>query len=469
MTTPPPIDSLIGHRLPMHLKCCAVTLKGVCCKNPVSKKNNEEASVHLISASLLQYAQSDEPADLTWLAGLLLCQRNHQGEAHEVAQIWQDQVYDCLESQTPPQVTKVPRQKRDSTDKGTNRSRKADSCPDRRIIDVEESAPTTRRAMRTRSMGIQTSSEPSNDADSLPKFFNYRVPRRNLPAVNADVMKIILNTGKPNERLSAQDMKDGHIYAYTRSSNPGYVKIGLTEKTPLERLHVAQRDCNCTLQLETTPEGRRIPHVYQIERLIHAELALYRRRERRCNNGAGCPTKKHKEWFEVGVDLALEVINRWCSWAEKKPYDDDGVLREEWRVHTKVSVRAATIDEQDQGDRWQEWIDSFPTSSSAQEVDEPLKIVSGNKQNVKKPKEAKAEKSTSLISTSHSVRKVDEPLKTVSGNKQNVKKPKKPKAEDTTSSTSSMITLIEHACNPPALSRHSYSRGLCQTSISILR
>jgi len=359
MLTPPTIDSLVSNSILDRRTCIAVNKKGLPCGNRIAQKNVEDALIYAKYASAFHHGTPD----LEWLAGLLLCRHSHQKRIDEISEIWQSQArhYSAHESTAGRRASE---EDCDLADKDLKK---------RSLRDSHQPVPTIKTNVQTRSMTNRNSCKKSENIENSSEFVDLRKTRRHLPAVNADIFKIILNQRKPSNRLSKRDMKTGYIYAFTRSSSPGYVKIGLTTRAVDARLREWQRNCNYAPHQETHGEGRMIPFVYQIERLILAELALHRRKESVCNGGAGCYSAHH-EWVEVGVDLALEVIDRWCSWAEKRPYDDHGVLRKEWKDHTKVSVRAALVDEQEQGNRWQEWMDSLPKSSPACPADEPLAI-----------------------------------------------------------------------------------------------
>jgi hypothetical protein len=60
-------------------------------------------------------------------------------------------------------------------------------------------------------------------------------------------------------------------------------------------------------------------HINRVEKLIHAELAAYRRQEMKCA-GKKCG-KKHIEWFEVGEELATKVVRKWMAWMRELPYE----------------------------------------------------------------------------------------------------------------------------------------------------
>ncbi|KAI9878207.1 MAG: hypothetical protein M1830_001551 [Pleopsidium flavum] len=371
MLTPPTIDSLMSSSTQGRRKCIAVNKRGLPCGNPIAPENVKDALLSLKNGYTAHRGTSEERTELVWLAGLLLCRQSHQGHRHEISQIWQSQARHRSAHEIPA-GGRAPNDKRHGHDEGLDKSiANASDRKKQTAEDGHQSKPAIKTNVQTRSMTARASCRHSGNIGSTSEFVDFRKTRRHLPAINADVFKIILNQSKPNKRLSKRDMETGYIYAFTRASSPGYVKIGLTTRAVHKRLDEWERKCYYTPHQETHGEERRIPYVYQVERLILAELALHRRKESVCNDGAGCYTAHH-EWVEVGVDLALEVIDRWCSWAEKRPYDDNGVLREEWKAHTKVSVRAASVDEQEQGDRWQEWMDSLPQTSPVRLANESL-------------------------------------------------------------------------------------------------
>lgn len=403
------IDSLIGSSGTYNCKCIGFKLTEEPCTNPTALKNVLKASRYTEAASLLHCSTPEGRTDLHWLAGLLLCKRNHRKHSFEVMETWQNQARQCLatdktactrkrkekqyarskdtisvekdESDLKPRdisdggeragKVKTNVQTRSMTARASRRSSEAidlDFQP-REASDDQERTGKTMTNVQTRSMTSRTSRTRPDRAESPPEFIEHGKSKRTLSAINAEVMKHILNVLKPNRRLSEHDLKPGYIYAFTRASSPGYVKIGLTKRAVDVRLVEWERKCKYSPHQATPKNARKIPYAAQIERLILADLAVHRRKESVCNGGAGCRTIHH-EWVEVDLELALEVIDRWCSWAEKRPYDENGVLCDEWEAHTKVPVRAASSKEREQGTRWQEWIDCFPTGSRLSSANE---------------------------------------------------------------------------------------------------
>jgi hypothetical protein len=112
----------------------------------------------------------------------------------------------------------------------------------------------------------------------------------------------------------------GHIYIYQCKGKFGYYKVGLTTDLA-PRLQSWEKQCGRELMSyfpRSEEDLRPVPHISRVERLIHAELAEYRRKEERCQ-GTTCG-KSHQEWFEVDEQLALRVVRKWIAWMRKEPY-----------------------------------------------------------------------------------------------------------------------------------------------------
>jgi len=444
------IDSLIGHSAMEYRKCIGFKLTGAPCTNRNALKDVVKASQYTETASLLHCSTSEGRSDLQWLASLLLCNHDHQKHSYEAMETWQSQARQCLAAdQDNNECTRKGEKKQCPQSKNMSSVEKGDSDPKpgdvsdgreevRRVKTNVQTRSMTARAARKRSedveldiksrevseckeqaekvkTNVQTRSMTSRSRtpgtrperrESPPEFIEHPKSKRHLSAVNADVMKHILNVLKPGGRLSEQDLKPGSIYAFSRISSPGYVKIGLSKRAVEVRLSEWRRQCKYSPHQETPVDERVIPYVYQIERLILAELALHRRKESVCNGGAGCP-KVHHEWVEVERSLALEVINRWSSWAETLPYDENGVLCDEWEAHTKVPVRSASRDEREQGNRWQEWIDSFPTSAPPSSEDDPPSTSANSEEQLTAPNRRKVEKGSKHSKLGWSATKIE--------------------------------------------------------------
>ncbi|KAL8853955.1 MAG: hypothetical protein Q9221_001263 [Calogaya cf. arnoldii] len=115
--------------------------------------------------------------------------------------------------------------------------------------------------------------------------------------------------------------KEGYIYIYNFNGNFGHVKIGVTTLTPEERLRNWQKQCGHVPEL-LFPKNEEdlvpIPHVYRLEKIVHAQLRNYRKKELKCRKCQKC----HVEWFESSVPEAIDAVKRWSAWIRGKPYEE---------------------------------------------------------------------------------------------------------------------------------------------------
>lgn len=120
------------------------------------------------------------------------------------------------------------------------------------------------------------------------------------------------------------------LYAFTRHSSPGYLKIGYSNNVA-RRMSDWQRDCKYQPILR-----HRIRDVLMgsfIETLIHYELLKFWRRELRCKHNWPNCVKKHQEWFHIDEATAFKVMDNWVKWFKvAKPYDASGHLKEQYRL-----------------------------------------------------------------------------------------------------------------------------------------
>ena len=152
----------------------------------------------------------------------------------------------------------------------------------------------------------------------IQQFIPYRTKRTSKPV--SDLLRETLE-----KSLTSRAKTDGLIYMYWYPGNFGYIKIGYTgRKTISKRLAEWKRQCKHEAQPHWTSEMQsagRVPHVYRVEALVHAELNDYRFQEK-CK---GCG-KNHIEWFRVTVEMARRVIEKWSNWMiRKQPYGVGGV------------------------------------------------------------------------------------------------------------------------------------------------
>lgn len=113
---------------------------------------------------------------------------------------------------------------------------------------------------------------------------------------------------------------EGHIYIYLLPGEFKTVKIGVTQRPVQTRLDEWTGQCNhktyLAYPLPDTPELK-VPHVYRVEALVHAELAANRLEELECSCGT-----KHGEWFGEELAHARKVVVKWSDWMRKHPYQE---------------------------------------------------------------------------------------------------------------------------------------------------
>ncbi|KAJ4395842.1 hypothetical protein N0V93_000056 [Gnomoniopsis smithogilvyi] len=177
----------------------------------------------------------------------------------------------------------------------------------------------------------------SNDSSSSPISKGFRMYPQLSPKEN---MKSIFNT--IIQHSGPRNRAPGYIYAFTRPSRPGFIKIGYTNAIeqpdrpyphPVDfRLARWASDC-----------GHPVTEVFReympcaaerIESLIHQTLREYRRIEdpvcRPCQRRRGGRGGAHDEWFEIGVEEARQVVRSWALFSGQRPYDSFGAPVEFW-------------------------------------------------------------------------------------------------------------------------------------------
>lgn len=210
------------------------------------------------------------------------------------------------------------RPKRESTPNKDDSDTSSSAVP--RINSGRLKTETSASRYNLRSTGSPYTTIPSDPSmsDSLPEFEPMEKPSRTLE-------RMILQ-GPSKTRLD--NISD--LYAFTRHSSPGYLKIGYSNNVA-RRMSQWSRSCNYQPIVR-----HRIKDVHMgsfIETLIHYELLKFWRRELRCkHNWPNCVTK-HEEWFHIDEATAFKVMDNWVKWFRvAKPYDASGQLRGQYRL-----------------------------------------------------------------------------------------------------------------------------------------
>uniref|UniRef100_A0A093XT13 Meiotically up-regulated protein n=1 Tax=Talaromyces marneffei PM1 TaxID=1077442 RepID=A0A093XT13_TALMA len=203
----------------------------------------------------------------------------------------------------------------------------------------------------------------------LQSMVQPKVEDRNHPGVTSEgcrslqyfkpyITKKLKNVSVPEalERLLMEPIRKkteiegvGIIYVYWQPSNFGHLKIGCTTLDLQKRMKAWSNQCNKSMELyfpnpNDAQELVPVSHIYRVEKLVHMELKNLRRIEQSC---PGC-RQNHREWFEVSLDLAVEVVRKWMAWMRESPYEkrpgssDELVLKAEQRRKLKALCEPIT-------------------------------------------------------------------------------------------------------------------------------
>ncbi len=206
------------------------------------------------------------------------------------------------------------------------------------LADIPEDIGFRKTSRKSRYASSSRTIETRSTTGSLPWSFTPRP----LPSEKS-MLKAL------TDQVRDSGSKSGLIYLYTRKSDPGFIKVGYTTRSSTKRLREWEDSCNYKPILLV--ESERVPNVARAELLIKKELALggHWRRETYCKHNKLCYTE-HKEWFEVSLETATEVVRRWTNWMrDAAPYDAFGQLEEFWELwfgvlsHFVVPIRSSCL------------------------------------------------------------------------------------------------------------------------------
>ena len=92
-------------------------------------------------------------------------------------------------------------------------------------------------------------------------------------------------------------MSEGYIYCFSNSAFPKLLKIGMTERTPEERLREANSCTWCPNPYEIVL-AKKVSNPREKEKSIHSILSKYGNRE-----------NKNREFFEIEIDEVKQFFN----------------------------------------------------------------------------------------------------------------------------------------------------------------
>lgn len=172
---------------------------------------------------------------------------------------------------------------------------------------------------------------------SIRKFVGYETIHKR----KTSVATALYNT--MTKQLDQRDLKSGQLYIYNFPGNFGHVKIGITSRTPEERMKEWEKKCGHKPDLIyplSSDDRRQVAHIYRLEALVHAELREYRRIEIRC----GRCKKSHIEWFERPASHVMAVAKKWTAWLSLAPYEKINVEGSfVWKLSKEHTSSAQTL------------------------------------------------------------------------------------------------------------------------------
>ncbi|KAK1493556.1 hypothetical protein CCUS01_02857 [Colletotrichum cuscutae] len=129
----------------------------------------------------------------------------------------------------------------------------------------------------------------------------------------------------------------GFLYVWVtkpRGISQRLLKIGVTEFLPEKHGKEIQYQCKHPEFFEHQ-DAPAVEFSWNnfAEKLVHAELTNF------CRSWVCSCKSKHKEYFEVSDEIALEVWSRWTKFCEQEPWDSQGKLLPMWEHRLRHRVR----------------------------------------------------------------------------------------------------------------------------------
>ncbi|KAK1465742.1 hypothetical protein CMEL01_11734 [Colletotrichum melonis] len=200
-------------------------------------------------------------------------------------------------------------------------------------------------------LGIVTRAKPSLHSSYTSPSLTSEIERRNQRPVVQD-RSASEQPSTPAKKLSGPQIDrklEFMIKAGPKAKSAGFLyvqvtqpreikqrllKIGVTKFLPEKRGKDIQYQCKHPefFEHEDAPAVKFSWNGFA-EKLVHAELTNF------CRSWAcGCG-KKHREYFEVSDEIALEVWSRWTKFCEQEPWDSQGRLLPMWEHRLRHRVR----------------------------------------------------------------------------------------------------------------------------------
>ncbi|KAF9629040.1 hypothetical protein BFW01_g10243 [Lasiodiplodia theobromae] len=133
------------------------------------------------------------------------------------------------------------------------------------------------------------------------------IPDEAARQVEENLCNLLLQPVGPQKKKST-----ANIYVLRSTDRPGLVKIGITADLPINRCKQikAQSGLNDLVIIHAV---RDLENADRVERIIHCHLAPF-------NEDPLCKNRNYREWFRFDARLAVEIVNAWAVWMQRKPY-----------------------------------------------------------------------------------------------------------------------------------------------------
>lgn len=141
--------------------------------------------------------------------------------------------------------------------------------------------------------------------------------------------------------LTDLDRREHLLYCASRTSDPGYHKIGCSPTNSLLRRIEKFQSCSGSRSTVRMNFSITTINAHRAKDLLYKELQQHRREEQDCQGPHR--HKKHSEWFEKSLNEIKRTIGRWANWMQHaQPYDEQGRLRIPWARYCETLEREGT-------------------------------------------------------------------------------------------------------------------------------
>ena len=167
---------------------------------------------------------------------------------------------------------------------------------------------------------------PPPDKQPITRSFDQYGPLKTVSEINEGIKQLLLGSCPATA---------GYIYGFMHpndlasqpsagiSRGPKLIKIGRSIDYE-RRMREIGRKCE---YVPNVVFAYHMPHHVRVELVVHLQLHNTRLRDVGCS---GCGVR-HEEWFQVDIEHAERLVGLWQSFANCRPYDEQGEMLLMWR------------------------------------------------------------------------------------------------------------------------------------------